>query len=128
MPELEKILKFGLEEGGRVADRASTRLSGLRRHNQALNSERRDILNDLVRRYAQILQDTIVSQRQGRPVLALKAAAAVQIPGLIHDSSASGSTVFLEPQCVITLGNRIAEISSHIHEEEQLILSNGVGQ
>ncbi len=117
LPELEQRLHFCLEEGGRVADRASAPLAALRRQLQGARAERRERLQELVRRHAALLQDTVIAERQGRPVLAVKATAASQLPGLVHDSSASGQTVFLEPQAVIALGNRIREWEG---EERQL--------
>jgi DNA mismatch repair protein MutS2 len=123
LPELEQRLHFALEEGGRVADRASAELAGLRRQLQGVRAERRDRLQELIRRWAALLQDTVVAERNGRPVLAVKAGAAGQIGGLVHDSSASGSTVFVEPQAVISLGNRIRELEGREREIEQAILA-----
>ncbi len=123
LPELEQRLRFAIEEGGRVADRASAELAGLRRQLQGLRAERRERLQELIRRWAALLQDTVVSERNGRPVLAVKAGAAGQIGGLVHDSSASGSTVFVEPQAVIPLGNRIRELEGRERELEEEILA-----
>ncbi len=123
LPDLETRLKFGLEEGGRVADRASSKLAGLRRQCQSLLLERRDLLQALVRRHGQFLQDTVVVERHGRPVLSLKAGAIGQLQGMVHDSSASGNTIFLEPQSIIPLGNKIVEIESYIKEEEFRLLA-----
>ncbi len=123
LPELEQRLHFALEEGGRVADRASAELAGLRRQLQGVRAERRERLQELIRRWAALLQDTVVSERNGRPVLAVKAGAATQIAGLVHDSSASGSTVFVEPQAVIALGNRIRELEGRERELEEAILA-----
>ncbi len=122
LPELEQRLHFCLEEGGRVADRASAALAGLRRQSLAVRSERRDRLQELLRRYAPLLQDTVVAERSGRPVLAVKAGAASQVRGLVHDSSASGSTVFIEPQAVIGLGNRLRELQGQEQELERALL------
>ncbi|MFN9546657.1 MAG: endonuclease MutS2 [Cyanobacteriota bacterium] len=122
LPELEQRLRFCLEEGGRVADRASSALQELRRHLAGARAERRERLQDLVRRWAPMLQDTVISERNGRPVLAVKAGAASQLAGLVHDSSASGSTVFLEPQAVIPLGNRLRELEGQERELEQAVL------
>ncbi|MFZ0407565.1 MAG: endonuclease MutS2 [Cyanobium sp.] len=122
LPELEQRLHFCLEEGGRVADRASAPLAALRRQSQAVRSERRDRLQELLRRYAPQLQDTVVAERSGRPVLAVKAGAAAQVRGLVHDSSASGSTVFIEPQAVIPLGNRLRELQGQERELERALL------
>jgi DNA mismatch repair protein MutS2 len=122
LPELEQRLHFCLEESGRVADRASPPLGDLRRQLAAVRQDRRDRLNDLMRRFAALLQDTVVAERNGRPVLAVKAGAAAQLPGLVHDSSASGSTVFIEPQAVIPLGNRIRQLEGQEREAEQAVL------
>ena len=64
----------------------------------------------------------MVAERNGRPVLAVKAGAAAQLPGLLHDSSASGSTVFVEPQAVIPLGNRIRDLEGQERELERQVL------
>ena len=122
LPELEQQLRFALEEGGRVADRASPILEGLRRQLLGQRQERQSRLQDLIRRWGPQLQDTVISQRHGRPVLAVKAGAASQLQGLVHDSSASGSTFFLEPQAVVGLGNRIAELEGQEREEERRVL------
>ncbi|GDX71857.1 endonuclease MutS2 [Cyanobium sp.] len=122
LPELEQRLHFCLEESGRVADRASPALGELRRQLAAVRQERRDRLNGLMRSFAALLQDTVVAERNGRPVLAVKAGAAAQLPGLVHDSSASGSTVFIEPQAVIPLGNRIRQLEGQEREAEQAVL------
>jgi len=131
LPELEQRLHFAIEEGGRVADRASAELEGLRRQLQGVRAERRERLQELIRRWASLLQDTVVSERNGRPVLAVKAGAASQVGGIVHDSSASGSTVFVEPHAVIPLGNRIRELEGRereIEEEILLELSGLVGE
>ncbi|KEF41530.1 MAG: DNA mismatch repair protein [Cyanobium sp. CACIAM 14] len=131
LPELEQRLHFCLEEGGRVADRASAPLAGVRRQLQGLRAERRERLQELVRRFAPLLQDTVVSDRGGRPVLAVKAGAAAQVGGLVHDSSASGSTVFVEPEAVIPLGNRIRDVEGQERDLERQVraeLSGLVGE
>ena len=123
LPELEQQLKFAIEEGGRVADRASAVLEGLRRQWQEMRSRRRDKLQDVIRRWSVHLQDTVISERHGRPVLAVKAGAGGQCPGMVHDSSASGSTVFVEPKSVVDLGNRLADLDGRIREEERRVLA-----
>ena len=122
LPELEQRLRFCIEDGGRVADRASPPLAQLRRQIGAARQERRDRLNEMLRRYAALLQDTVIAERNGRPVLAVKAGAASQLPGLVHDSSASGSTVFVEPQGVIPLGNRLRQLEGEERDAERAVL------
>ncbi|MEB3176463.1 MAG: endonuclease MutS2 [Synechococcus sp.] len=131
LPELEQQLRFALEDGGRVADRASPALEGLRRQLQSQRQERQSRLQELMRRWANQLQDTVIAQRHGRPVLAVKAGAAGQLPGQVHDSSASGNTLFIEPQAVVGLGNRIAELEGQERAEERRVLlrlSGAVGE
>jgi DNA mismatch repair protein MutS2 len=122
LPELEQRLRFCIEEGGRVADRASPVLAELRRQIAAVRAERRERLTGLLRRFAALLQDNVIAERNGRPVLAVKAGAASQLPGLVHDSSASGSTVFIEPQAVIPLGNRLRQLEGEEREAERAVL------
>jgi DNA mismatch repair protein MutS2 len=122
LPELEQRLHFCLEEGGRVADRASPSLESLRRQLAAGRSERRERLQELMRRHGALLQDTVISERNGRPVMALKASAAGQVAGVVHDSSASGSTLFVEPQAVIPLGNRLRDLEAQERQEERKVL------
>ena len=123
LPDLEQRLKFAIEEGGRIADRASAPLAGLRQQWQGLRQERRDKLQELLRRLAPFLQDSVIAQRHGRPVLAVKAGAVAQVPGQVHDSSASGSTVFVEPRSVLSIGNRLTDLEGRIREEERKVLS-----
>ena len=123
LPELEQRLKFALEEGGRVADRASAPLAGLRQQWQGLRQERRDKLQELLRRLGTVLQDNVIAERHGRPVLAVKAGAVSQVPGQVHDSSASGSTLFVEPRSVLTIGNRLVDLEARIREEERKVLT-----
>ena len=123
LPELEQRLKFALEEGGRVADRASAPLAGLRQQWQGLRQERRDKLQEMLRRLGTVLQDTVIAERHGRPVLAVKAGAVSQVPGQVHDSSASGSTLFVEPRSVLSIGNRLVDLEARIRDEERKVLA-----
>ena len=123
LPELEQRLRFCIEEGGRVADRASPALAALRLQLSALRQQRRERLQELMRRFAPLLQDNVIAERNGRPVLAVKAGAASQLSGLVHDSSASGNTVFIEPQAVIALGNRLRELEGEQRDLEQQVLA-----
>ena len=124
LPDLQKLLEFGLDEGGRIADRASPKLSELRRHRNSVHLQRKDILQDIIRKYGGLLQDNIISERYGRPVLAFKAGTSDQIKGMVHDSSASGNTIYVEPQVVISIGNRLAKIDSEISDEERRLLAD----
>jgi len=123
LPELEQRLLFCLEEGGRLADRASASLAELRQQLAGARQQRRERLQELVRRLAPLLQDTVIAERNGRPVLAVKAGAASLVQGLAHDSSASGSTVFIEPQAVVAIGNRVRDLEGQERDLEQQLLA-----
>ncbi len=120
---LLKVFEFGLDEGGRVADRASNKLFELRQHLRDQTLTRRGIINDLLRKFSFIVQDNVITERNGRPVISLKIGSADQIGGIIHDTSGSGNTIFLEPQSIIPLGNKIVKLQAEILEEEKRLLS-----
>ncbi len=131
LPELEKLLRFGLEDGGLIADRASERLRDLRKRWHGMRGERLALMQKLLRRYGHILQDTAIGDRNTRPVLSVKAGAIDKIPGIVHGSSASGNTLYLEPEVAISLGNRISAVHTQIRvEEDRLLLawSSAVGK
>ncbi|HBP53576.1 MAG TPA: endonuclease MutS2, partial [Synechococcus sp. UBA8638] len=122
LQQLERRLNHCLEEGGHVADRASGALAAVRRQLGELRLALRQQLHALLRRHQAVLQDTIISSRHGRAVLALKAGALDQLPGLVHDSSTSGNTLFVEPQVLAPLGNRIRDLESQERQEEEQVL------
>ena len=122
LQQLERQLNDCLEEGGRVADRASPTLAGLRGQLAELQVELRRRLHHVLQRHQTVLQDNIVSFRQGRAVMALKAGALDQLPGIVHDSSASGHTLFVEPHALVPLGNRIRDLEAREKEEETVVL------
>ena len=69
-------------------------------------------VRELLRRLGTVLQDNVIAERHGRPVLAVKAGAVSQVPGQVHDSSASGSTLFVEPRSVLSIGNRLVDLEA----------------
>ena len=68
------------------------------------------------------LQETFVTERGGRPVLAVKLSARGEVPGVVHASSSSGQTLFVEPFAIVELSNRLAEAESAEQEEVARIL------
>ncbi len=122
LPDLEKLLLNGIEESGRISDRASSRLTELRLKLNAKHLERKDRLQEILRKHLSILQDKTIGDRDGRAVLSIKAGALDQIPGIVHGSSGSGQTVFVEPQLIIPLHNQIRTIEIAIAEEETRLL------
>ena len=106
-----------------VADNASPALASIRRKIRAASQRVRDQLDKLIRSPAhQKHQENIVTQRGGRYVVPVKAEFRGEVPGLVHDTSASGATVFVEPMSVVELNNEIRVLRSDEQEEISRIL------
>ena len=108
-----------------VADDASSELAAIRRKKASLNNKIKDILDDMVRSaaYSKYLQEAIVTMRDNRYVLPVKNEYRSNIPGILHDSSATGATVFIEPMAVVQTNNQIRDLSiAEEREIEKIIL------
>ena len=107
-----------------VADAASPALAAIRRKIRAASVRAREQLDKLIRStsHQKHLQEAIVTQRGGRYVVPVKAEYRGEIPGLVHDTSASGATVFIEPMSVVEANNEIRVLQSDEQEEIQRIL------
>ena len=112
-----------------VADDASPGLRSVRR-NMSLTHERiRSVMNGMVNGSARTyLQDPVVTMRNGRFCLPVKAEHRGQVPGMIHDQSSSGSTVFIEPMAVVKLNNELRELEIQEQKEIEIVLANLSGQ
>jgi DNA mismatch repair protein MutS2 len=113
-----------IEDGGRIADHASPALGPMRRKVAALNDELghrvRILLDDP--EIAPYLQDRFYTQREDRYVVPLRAEARARVRGIVHGTSQSGHTVFVEPEAVVDLNNRLKMAESDVAEEERRIL------
>ena len=107
-----------------VADNASPALATIRRKIRAASQRVRDQLDKLIHSPAhqRHLQESIVTQRGGRYVVPVKAEFRGEVPGLVHDTSASGATVFVEPMSVVEANNEIRVLQSDEQEEISRIL------
>ncbi len=122
---LAKTLDRAVEEDGSdLRDNASPKLRKLRGELRTGRQRVRDKLDQLVRSgdLREHLQEDFVTQRGGRPVLAVKASARRSVPGIVHDASDSGQTLFVEPFDVVDLGNRQSEAAGAEREEAERIL------
>ncbi len=108
-----------------IADEASTELADIRRKMRAANSRIRDVLQKYITggTYSKYLQENIVTQRGGRFVIPVKAEYKNEVAGLIHDTSASGATVFVEPLAVVDANNELRILESREQREIERILS-----
>ena len=107
-----------------IADDASVNLKNIRREiglsGEKIHKQLNSIINGSLRTY---LQDAVITQRDGRYCIPVKSEYRSQVPGMIHDQSATGSTVFIEPQAVVELNNRVKQLRLDEQREIELILS-----
>jgi DNA mismatch repair protein MutS2 len=118
--KLVSRLLAALEESGRMADGASPQLGKLRRQRAAVHDEVRERLYQILRTpaSAKMLSEPIVTLRSGRYVVPVRAEFAAQLPGVAHDQSASGATVFIEPLASVEANNRLRALE--IAEEREV--------
>ncbi len=111
LPDIETDINRSIGPRGDVLDTASPALAQIRRDVRIAQSRLMDRLQALVSggKYASALQDAIVTTRDGRYVVPVRAEARNAVPGVVHDTSASGQTVFIEPFDVVELNNKWRE-------------------
>ena len=123
-PLHEEIRRIILSED-EIADDASPTLRNIRRSIRATNDKIRTQMNSMLNGSARTyLQDAVITMRNGRYCLPVKAEAKGQVPGMIHDQSSTGSTVFIEPMAVVKLNNDLKELFLKEQEEIEVILAN----
>lgn len=107
-----------------LCDNASTTLYDIRRKIRVAQSKAREVLDKIIHSstYQKYLQDAIVTQRDGRYVVPVKAECRGNVAGLVHDTSSSGSTVFIEPMGVVQANNDIRVLESKEQAEIERIL------
>ncbi len=112
-----------------IDDNASATLASIRRKKTALTNRVRDILNEIIKSpaYAQVLRDPIISMRGDRYVVPVRAESRSSLPGVVHDTSQSGGTVFVEPMKVVETNNQIRQLASEEKEEIERILAELTG-
>ena len=124
LPDLESAVNRAIGPAGEVLDGASPELSRLRRESRSSYSALNDVMQRMLRRYQRsgVAQENIVTERNGRMVLLVKNDFKGQAPGIVHDVSDSGATVFVEPMPAIDLGNRWRETRLAEQREEERVL------
>src|SRR4051794_14790656 len=112
------------EDGSDVRDSASPLLRKLRNELRSGGARVRDELARVARSadVKDALQESFLAERGGRPVLAVRASSRSQVPGVVHDASSTGQTLFVEPFAVVELNNRLAEAAADAREEVERIL------
>ena len=123
-PRLEQEIRRCIDLEGRVVDHASPTLAQIRARLRTLLQRVREQLDRLVRspRGQKYLQDSIVTLRSGRYVVPVKQEYRGEVPGIVHDQSASGATLFVEPLPVVELNNQIRGVEREEEIEVERIL------
>ena len=137
--DLERDITDSIINEETLADSASPELAALRRQAGRLQAKIKDVLNGMLSSAAKYLQDPIVTMRGDRYVLPVKSEHKSSVPGIVHDSSSTGATLFIEPAAAVEINNKlrelavaekreieriIAEFSSRVGEVSGLLLEN----
>lgn len=122
-PLFEEINRCILSED-EIADDASVRLKQIRRSIKNTNDKIHSQMNAMLNSSRSLLQDAVITMRNGRYCLPVKAESKNQVPGMIHDQSATGSTLFIEPMPVVKLNNDLKELFLKEQDEIDIILAN----
>ena len=124
LPVVIDTIARAINDRGEVADSASDELARIRRD---LNVTRARLMEKLQRFIsspgnAKIIQEPIITQRDGRYVIPVRAESKGRLQGIVHDTSASGATIFIEPLAVVEMGNRVRELEREEAREVERIL------
>jgi DNA mismatch repair protein MutS2 len=121
-PELEKAIHHCIDEGGKVAERASPKLGEIRYLLQEVRDRIYQKLQNIMQQKGGAIQETVITQRNDRFVIPVKAPQKEQIPGIIHDTSSTGGTFYIEPNSVVQMGNKRRQYLRQEQVEEEAIL------
>lgn len=122
LKKLEEDIFAAIVSEEEIADRASAALFNIRRTLRDKTTSIKSKVNSLVRTYSQYLQESIYTVRGDRYVLPVKIEHKGSVPGLVHDQSSSGATLFIEPMSLVTLNNEIKELRLKEKAEIERIL------
>lgn len=129
LPHVQRKIYAALSEGGSVLDDASPKLKNIRASIRTTESNIREKLNSIVRgSQAKHLTDSIITIRNDRFVIPVKAESRGVFGGVVHDQSSSGQTLFIEPQSVLDLNNKLKQLESEERFEIERILSELISE
>jgi DNA mismatch repair protein MutS2 len=122
---IEDKIELSILSEEEISDSASSALGSIRRQIGSLQNSIKDKLNDIIRssKYQKYMQESIVTMRGDRYVVPVKQEYRNEIPGLVHDMSASGATIFVEPMAVVEANNQIRELKIKEQLEIERILA-----
>ncbi len=120
LKEVQRAITDAIDERGVVLERASHALGRIRKNIQQAQADARDRVSALLRsaKYANAIQDAVVTIREGRFVIPIKAEFGGEVPGIVHDTSSSGQTLFIEPLAALDANNRLRTL--RLEEEREI--------
>jgi DNA mismatch repair protein MutS2 len=121
-PEIEQEIHRCIDEDGNVSDRASAPLREVRSRMKVIRERIYRKLQDILQKQSGAIQQAVVTQRGDRFVIAVKTPQKDQIPGIIHDTSSTGATIYVEPRAIIEPGNQLRQCRRDEQIEEEKIL------
>ncbi|MDB4931631.1 MAG: hypothetical protein JWM10_4115 [Myxococcaceae bacterium] len=124
-PALDRLLATldqAIDPDGTLADRASADLARCRRQVHDMRGRVVARLEEFMAKYAAVLQDRFYTLRDGRYVLPVRSDSHIRVPGIVHGSSGSGATLFIEPRPVVLLGNQLKVLTAEMEREEARVL------
>ncbi|MDZ8094497.1 MAG: endonuclease MutS2 [Nostoc sp. DedQUE05] len=120
-PELEQEIHRCIDERAQVTDRASQKLGEIRTDSRRVRSQITQKLQNILQAKSGAVQEQLITQRSDRFVIPVKAPQKDAIPGIVHDTSTSGATLYVEPNSVVPLGNQLRQIIRREQAEEETI-------
>lgn len=122
---LEEQISMCILSEEEIADGASAELSAIRRKMRNLQGKIKDMLDAIIRsgKYQKYLQEPIVTMRSDRYVIPVRAEYRSELPGVVHDTSSSGATLFVEPMSVVNANNEIRDLTGKEQAEIERILA-----
>ena len=122
---LVSLISKVVSEQDEILDTASDKLGQIRRDLRTQHTRLKNRMDQMLKKpeVAKYLQESIVTQRNGRYVLPFKAEARTNVPGIVHDQSTSGATIFIEPQVMVEANNKFRKLELDERDEIQRILA-----
>ena len=120
-PELEQEIHRCIDERGEVTDRASQKMGEIRVELRKIRSQITQKLQNIIQAKSGAIQEQLITQRSDRFVIPVKAPQKDAIPGIVHDTSTSGATLYIEPSSVVPLGNQLRQIFRKEQTEAEAI-------
>jgi DNA mismatch repair protein MutS2 len=121
-PELEQEIHRCIDERGQVADRATPKLGTIRAQMRQVRDRIYQLLQGILQRQSNAVQEQVITQRNNRFVIPVKAPQKDAIPGIVHDSSVSGATLYIEPNSTVNFNNQMRQLLRQEQVEVEAVL------